>query len=727
MASIPDFSSERVIGERRSFGHFCKTTFMNRKLLLSLRLLGLGLVLIGVSPIYAQENFQKISSGLRFQLGRTRVELTATTTDVLRLSLGDGGQPGLAPSSFLAVTNPDKSVVWHMIKKDGWVGIQTAAGELLLNPQSGEWTLKNSTGSVLIPPHALSDGNQEAAATNVQIQLGWDKQQPIAVYGCGNGVNTLRQSQTTTGVANGRGVIPYYWSPAGYAVLTVSANDNRPAYWCAATNGDCVTWTFPGATADLYLMPAASLKDAARIYAHLTGRAPVPPRWTFGYLQSRWGWKDRAYIEDTLKHFQELQLPVDAFIYDFEWYTPIPDYSVPAQGNTVFPDFEWNLKLFPEPAKQIEDYKKQGVRFVGIRKPRLGQSDTLVMIRSNKWSLQANLKGDESRVLDFQNPDLRRWYNQRSANLIAAGVDGWWNDEGEDSYTTYFYWNLTEAAAWSANRPNQRLWTLNRALSPGMQRLGAAAWTGDIDANWSVLAATPAGLLNWSLAGMPYSACDIGGFTGHPWPEILTRWMQAGVFFPIMRAHSCVDSQPHFPWLFGTNALNAMRVALDLRYRLIPFYYSLDNETFATGLPLMRPLVMEFPVDTNVSNLTDEWMMGDSLLAAPVLHPENDRTVYLPAGNWFVFGTNTVLAGGQTLQVQLGSTKFRFTFAPVPFCRWPRSFSTPASCPAARWNCRFTPARTRASRSWKTTARPLITRRIKSAAPRFTGTTPPAC
>ena len=301
-------------------------------------------------------------------------------------------------------------------------------------------------------------------------------------------------------------------------------------------------------------MPAASLKDAARAYSRLTGAAPVPPLWAFGYLQSRWGWKSRAYIEDTLDQFRNLKLPVDAFIYDFEWYTTEPDYKLPQNGIAGFNDFGWNTNLFPDPSEQIKDYKKQGVRFIGIRKPRLGDSEPLAMMRSKGWDLRTSRKGFEARDINFANPDVRDWYMEQSSNLISAGVDGWWNDEGEGSYTTYFYWNLAEANAMARYRPNCRLWTLNRAFSPGTQRLGAAAWTGDIHTSWEALAQTPVSLLNWSLAGMPYSTCDIGGFNKTPSPELLTRWMEAGVFFPVMRSHSCVTATPHFPWLYGTNA-----------------------------------------------------------------------------------------------------------------------------------------------------------------------------
>ena len=165
-----------------------------------------------------------------------------------------------------------------------------------------EATLKDSTGKILIPRYAI--GSLTEAADEIQVELGWDGPLPIAVYGSGNGANSLLQSDVTIGVGNGRAVIPYYWSPAGYAVLAISANDNRPAYWRAAANGKSVTWVFPGASVDLYLMPAATLKDAASAYADLTGHAPVPPLWAFGYLQSRWGWKNRTYIEDTLNIFR---------------------------------------------------------------------------------------------------------------------------------------------------------------------------------------------------------------------------------------------------------------------------------------------------------------------------------------------------------------------------------------------------------------------------------------
>ncbi|HLX96084.1 MAG TPA: TIM-barrel domain-containing protein [Verrucomicrobiae bacterium] len=624
----------------------------------SVCLLLLGLVCLpGLNPVHAQENVETNRHGLLVRFGQARVELAAATPDALRLSVAYDEPPRFIPTSFLADLHDADSVAWQVIKKHGMIGIRTQAGELLINPRTGEWTLRNAAGEVLIPRHEIGGLNQATSPenTNILIRVGWDRHQPISVYGCGNGVGALQQSNTATGLSNGRAVLPYYWSAAGYAVLAVTANDNQPACWQAAANGEYLTWTFPGREAELYLMPAASLKDAAEADARLTGLAPVPPRWTFGYLQSRWGWKNRAYIEDTLQQFRDLKIPVDAFIYDFEWYTTNPDYKLPADGVAGFADFGCNTNLFPDPAGQIQAYKNQGVHFVGIRKPRLGNRDTLAMIRAKGWNLQ--IENDEKyhlRDVNFGNPEFREWYIGQSAGLLSAGIDGWWNDEGESTFTTYYYWNLAEAGALARYRPGQRLWTLNRAFSPGLQRLGAAAWTGDIHSSWKALAETPTSLLNWSLAGMPYETCDIGGFSGNPSPELLSRWMEAGVFFPIMRSHSEISATPRFPWLYGPDALAAIRQAIELRYRLIPFYYSLAHETFQTGVPLMRPLLMEFPDDPKTADLSDQWMMGGSLMAAPILQPGGKRSVYLPAGRWFAFGSNLPLKGKRAFEVTAG-------------------------------------------------------------------------
>lgn len=619
--------------------------------------LSLFLILGVGSSIVPAQDVRTYREGVVAKVGTAQIQLTPVNSNTFWLGMKRGGRPEFPKSSFLADSAREK-VRWSSVEQQQAVGVQTEAGELLIDPQTGQWMLKDGEGRALISKGSLNGlgAGTESGDAMISMTLEHDVSAD-RVYGSGNGTASLVQSGGKTRVANGVAEIPYYWTPAGYAVLAVSGNDNVPATWQEKSNG--IVWSFTGTTADLFLMPAATLREAAKSYADLTGHAPVPPRWAFGYLQSRWGWKNRAYIEDTLKEFRDRHIPVDAFIYDFEWYTTTPDYELPCSGEIKFNDFSWNTNLFPELREQIADYKQQGVHFVGIRKPRLGNTANLELIRIKGWDVHGpGVKRDEKyhcRDVDFKNPKFSAWYVGHTVPLLQQGVDGWWDDEGEGTFTTYYYWNLTQADALAKVNRAGRLWTLNRAFSPGLQRLGAAAWTGDIHSTWKALADTPTSLLNWSLAGMPYSACDIGGFQGqNPSPEMLSRWMEAGVFFPVMRSHSEISRTPRFPWLYGPDAEKAIRKAIELRYQLIPYYYSLAHETYDTGVPIMRPLVMEFPNDTNVSNLSDQWLMGASLMAAPLLQPGGKRSVYLPEGRWYVFGTNTVLDGNRTMDVTAG-------------------------------------------------------------------------
>jgi alpha-glucosidase len=602
----------------------------------------------------------------------TSVDAMMITTHTLCLRVRFTTDP-LKQSMFLVPLPKQPSP--EAVREGAFRGEKNAAGTLLVDRDAGRWTLKDARGVTVIHPTAFPTLTTNPRTNQPQITCPITPPPPppntgpydplaIAIYGSGDMTGGIAQTRGQSRVGNGITNVPFYWTTAGYSVFVLGDDDNAPASWQRAADGT-VSWTIPGKTVDLYLTPTSKLQEATEAYAELTGRPPIPPRWTFGYMQSRWGWTDKAYIDDTLKQFLDRKLPVDAFIFDFEWYTAQPDYQVPAAGTPDYSDFSWNPALFPDPAKQIADMHAKGVHFVGIRKPRLGNADALTQIRAKGWiappptSASRGVGGltgaTEQRLLDYAKPEVRDWYAQQMVPLLKAGIEGWWNDEGEQTFTTYMNWNQSEVDALKLVNPKARFWSINRAFQPGMQRLGAAAWTGDIGSNWNALADTPTRLLNWSLAGMYYGSCDIGGFMGNINAELLTRWMQAGVFFPVMRSHSSNRVTPRFPWLYGEQAEANIRKALELRYRLIPYYYSLANQAATRGTPLMRPLVMAFPDDRQVANLTNQWLMGDSLMAAPVLTQATQRSVYFPkATTWFTFDTNKIRTSGASADIAAG-------------------------------------------------------------------------
>jgi alpha-glucosidase len=605
------------------------------------------------------EDATSLPDGISLLIGRQMVELRVASPHAFRLHVFKPTQ-GASPSTSIFLNGKAQATTaFSQVSEGNAVGIKTAFGEMLVNPVAQKWMLRDAAGKTLIDWGLLpAAGSSTTGDMQLQLTAGSspDVSQPL-FYGSGSIPNrgALTQNKADSAMGNGRVALPQYWSTAKYGALMISGSENDPGSWKADANG-AVDWTVPGSVVDLYLMPSANLYEWLRDYAELTGFAPVPPRWSFGYLQSRWGWVDRKYIEDTLAHFRQDKLPVDAFILDFEWYTATPDYSVKQEGDPAFVDFDWNPKLMSDPAAQIADYLKQGLHIVGIRKPRLGNSDNLTMARGKGWILPADpkdIKGGPSKMrnLDYANPDVRAWWAENNRKFVEAGMVGFWNDEGETNFREYSYWNLAEVDLLKQVHPDDRFWSLNRAFAPGMQRFGAEAWTGDIGADWKTMARTTGELLSYSLSGMPYAACDIGGYRGTCTPELLTRWMEAGVFFPVQRSHSRrTGIVPHFPWLSGPDAEAAIRKALDLRYQLIPYYYSLAEANAETAAPLMRPLVMEFPDDPQVVGMTDEWLMGTGLLAAPILtEGATSRSVYLPKDTWFDFGTNHSTSGPQTL------------------------------------------------------------------------------
>lgn len=614
-----------------------------------------------------------------------------------RVSINYDGLPVARESQMLAEQDANAP---HEINTDGAISLKTDFGKVSLGSDFS-FELQDAQGKSLIKSSRLSrfrDGF-------IKVHLDKLVSAPSDIYGAGAKAGSpLRVDHSTPWIVNhfGDGAEafgPQYYSLTdGYGALMVPASDfsNRtdyhslnkpvwgpddkevlvpdfgkyPANWTSSDDG--ITWVADGASLDLYLMPASDIYKHLKAHAELTGKPLVPPRYAFGFMASRWGWTDRHYIEDTLLTFRREKFPLDSYISDFEFFGTFNDYNIPNEGNSSYHDFGWNKELYNDPATQLEMYKELGFRLGAIRKPRFGNPKILEKMKKEGWLLpeflnQALYLDGPARHMNFSTSAAKQWYANRNQHYVDEGMSFWWNDEGEVYYFQYHDWNIAEQMEFNKADPDKRFFSLNRVYTPGLQRLGAAVWTGDIPVSWEALQQQPGYMHNYNLAGNVYTACDTGGFASgaNTSSELLARWYWSSAFFTLMRVHSScttnghdcytddgsLPTKPHFPFLYGKAAGDAMRQALELRYKMIPMFYSLGHEAYATGAPITRPLMMEFGHDQKAVNIEDQWLVGNGLMTAPVLSEGGKRSVYFPqlakGEHWFEMGSSKRLKGNQ--------------------------------------------------------------------------------
>jgi alpha-glucosidase len=295
------------------------------------------------------------------------------------------------------------------------------------------------------------------------------------------------------------------------------------------------------------------------------------------------------------------------------------------------------------------------------------------------WPSQAERDPAPSVFPDFSKPAARDWWGTLFGPLIKAGVAGIWNDMNEpaifdtptgtmpltvrhdndgqptDHREIHNVYGLLMTQATHEGllklQPNVRAFVLTRASFAGGQRY-AAIWPGDNVSDWGHLRASITTLMGMGLSGLAFVGSDIGGFAEAPSAELYTRWLQAGVFYPFMRTHTTFGTPDQEPWSYGTYHEAVNRRAIELRYELLPHIYNVMRDASLTGVPALRPLLLEFPEDPNTYGIEDQFMFGADLLVAPVLRPGvTEREVYLPKGDWFDYWTGQRHAGGTRIRV----------------------------------------------------------------------------
>lgn len=439
---------------------------------------------------------------------------------------------------------------------------------------------------------------------------------------------------------------PFVWSTSGYGILVDS--DSEGAWF--DINDEYVEFLGNSKRDFEYFVFFGEPKDIFRALFKISGRYPLFPKWSMGFMNTEWGIDEKELME-TIDTYRKKEIPIDAFILDFDWK---------AWGEELG-EFRWNQKKFPngQNGRLAEILRKKGIKLAGIFKPRI-HIDT----KSGKFALEKGYfvgkKPYEDYFskklvndLDFSKEEVRKWFFENAKEAFDSGIIGYWNDEADEVNNTQFL-NM-QRALYEGQRAytNKRVWSLNRNFFLGSQRYSYGIWSGDIDASSYTMAAQRERLLSSVNVGAVKWGMDTGGFRGEPSEETYIRWVQFSAFTPIFRVHGDLNQQRQ-PWVFGKRAEDLCREAIRLRYKLIPYIYSYERKLYDEGFPLVRPLVFDYPKDKNVINYVDAWMFGEYLLVSPVVEEgQIEKQIYLPEGEWIDYFKGTVYKGGQNIKYRV--------------------------------------------------------------------------
>lgn len=418
--------------------------------------------------------------------------------------------------------------------------------------------------------------------------------------------------------------------------------------------------TVDAADADVYVFAGPTPREVLQRYTALTGRTPLPPKWALGFQQSRYTYLPEARVREVAKTLRDKHIPADAIWLDIGFQDANKPFTI---DRKAFPDFE----------AMIGDLRADGFHTVLITDLHIAKQAGYAPYDSGK-AIDAFVKRNgedyvgkvwpgDSVFPDFSRKQVRDWWGGLYTDFVRMGAAGFWNDMNEpsvfdvpggtmpddvvhrlDDGTTRthaqvhnVYGMLNAQATYEGLlklKPDERPFVLTRAAYAGTQRY-AATWTGDNTASWHHLGQSVPNILSLGLSGMALAGDDIGGFIGSPPPDLLTRWYQLGAWQPVFRSHAATDTRDHEAWVDGPEHEALRRSAIERRYRLMPYLYSLVEENARTGAPITRPVWFESP---KAGGNDRDFLFGRNLFVAPVVSERLDaHVVQLPPGTWYGF------------------------------------------------------------------------------------------
>ncbi|VXC14361.1 Alpha-xylosidase [Arthrobacter sp. 9AX] len=530
---------------------------------------------------------------------------------------------------------------------------------------SGAWNLTfNSEGKLLTSTDSKSLGYATGADGRHYLHERLTIDVGETLYGFGERATAFVKNGQSVETWNSDGgpssdhaykSVPFYISSKGYGVFVNSPD--RVSFEVGSEFSSRTQFSVPGQELEYFVIGGGSPKEVLSRYTALTGKAPVPPPWSFGL------WLSTSFVttydENTVMHFvdgmKDRDIPMSVFHFDSFWMKEFQ-----------WCDFEWNRDAFPDPEGMLERLKAKGLKTSVWINPYVAQQSAVFdegkakgyfVRRADGGVWQWDTWQAGMAIVDFTNPEACEWFSGKLRHLLDMGVDCFKTDFGEQApldgvfhdgsdpsaahnYYSYLY-NKTVFETITEMKGSGEAVLFARSATAGGQQF-PVHWGGDPEPTYVSMAESLRAGLSLGLSGFAFWSHDIGGFEGNPTPELFMRWAAFGLLSSHSRLHGSTTYR--VPWEFGDTATEVVRSFVKLKMKLMPYIYGAAKEA-ESGLPLMRAMMLEFPEDLNCRSLDRQYMLGSNLLVAPVFSDAGEVSYYVPAGVWTNFFTGETVTG----------------------------------------------------------------------------------
>lgn len=624
------------------------------------------------------KNYEINHNNIDIYFSNMKITLTMFENDIVKVFIGDKYEESISTNGV--VDNLGKGE--FIVEEDSnFVIIKGTKVLTFVDKNTTEISFKDLDGNIINEDFQPSFKDEKG---NVYISKVNDC---LAYYGLGekggdlNKKGCYTENFNTDDPETDDDSITYYKTIPFYVALKEEAtygiffdNSFRSYFDMGKERGDRIFFGAIGGQIQYYFIPGENIKEVVKNYTALTGRMEMPPLWSLGYQQCRFSYFSQEEVRELVKTFEEKDIPLDVVYLDIDYM----------DGFRVM---TFKTPNFDDAAGLISDLKEKGIRTITIIDPGVKVDEEYDVFKRGKEGNHFTKKLDgemfigavwpgDSAFPDFSNKDCREWWKSELKKFISEhGMDGIWNDMNEPCVFNNDHKTMLETCLHNSDNgviehkefhnrygfemsrcskeaqeelhPNERGFSMTRATYAGGQRY-SSVWTGDNMSLWSQMRMSISMNANLGISGFSFVGNDVSGFGLDSSEELFIRWMEMGPFIPIFRNHSNMYTRRQEPWAFGPRAEKIAKKSIELRYELLPYIYDLYYISHKEGLPIFRPMIMEYEKDMNLLNMREQFMLGENMIVAPVLYEgERSKTVYLPKGSWFNYFTRDKLQGGK--------------------------------------------------------------------------------